>query len=287
MSLPISWRVKIAAKIVLARLPVSYTTWSRLNLFKHGAMQNVGYARSVFERHFDRSGLSGGAREGFTCLELGPGDSLLSALFARLNGARTTFLVDAGSFAERDVAFYRAAAEEILGEHSAMTQAHSWNSTSDMLRDCRAEYLTDGLTSLRGLADGSIDWSWSQAVLEHVKRAEFQATLNELRRITRTGGRSTHRIDFQDHLGGRLNSLRFSEHRWEGALFANSGFYTNRLRCSEVVAAAERAGFAVTTLEPDSWDVLPTPRSRMDPSFRTLSEDDLLVRWVDITLTAV
>lgn len=82
----IPWRVKMAAKVVLSRLPVDYTSWERIPLFKHGPMERPEYAFQVFCRHFERDQFprkSGG----FVCLELGPGDSLFSALIARVLGA--------------------------------------------------------------------------------------------------------------------------------------------------------------------------------------------------------
>src|SRR5262245_16158823 len=32
------WWMRVAAKLVLARLPISYRVWSRFSLFKHGEM---------------------------------------------------------------------------------------------------------------------------------------------------------------------------------------------------------------------------------------------------------
>lgn len=285
MSSRVPWQVKIGAKILLSRLPIPYAVWSRINMFKHGHMLESGYARAVFERHFDRSGLRDSGKA-FVCLELGPGDSLMSALFARAAGAARTIIVDTGSYASRDISLYREAAREIFEGAAHPPAFEEWTTVDDMLRACNASYLVGGLESLRSLPSGSIDWSWSQAVLEHVKRSDFAETLVELRRLTRAGGRSTHRIDLQDHLGGCLNSLRFSEKTWEGDLFSRSGFYTNRLRRSEIVDAAVQAGFTVLELEPDLWPALPTPRSVMDPAFHEMADVDLRTRWIDIVLVA-
>jgi hypothetical protein len=285
MSSRLPWPLKIGAKIVLSRLPIPYAVWSRINLFKHGEMLDLAYARGVFERHFGLSGLQGGDKA-FTCLELGPGDSLMSALLARAAGAAKTFIIDTGAYASRDISVYRNAAREIFKDVAARPAYEEWTAVEDMLRDCNASYLVEGLASLRSVPTGSVDWSWSQAVLEHVKRSDFDETMKELRRVARTGGRSSHRIDLQDHLGGRLNSLRFSEKTWEGHLFSRSGFYTNRLRRSEIVASAERAGFSVLGMIPEMWPTLPTPRTAMSSTFRDLSDDDLRTKWIDLLLVA-
>ena len=71
---------------------------------------------------------------------------------------------------------------------------------------------------------------------------------------------------------------------WESALFSKSGFYTNRIRFREMNGIFKQAGFKCTLLRVTRWEQLPTPRVKMDPAFRQLSDDDLLVRSFDILL---
>jgi len=277
MKASIPWRVKLGAKLLLARLHLPYGMWSRLNLFKHGQMQNAEYARGVCTRHVEVWKSSGGTG-GFACLELGPGDSLFSALAARSLGATRTWMVDAGSWASKDVALYRDAAAKLFPPAMPdRPEFERWNTIDDVLRDCRAEYLTEGLASLRTLPAGSVDLIWSQAVMEHVRRAEFGPTLVEMRRLLRPGGVASHQIDLKDHLGGKLNSLRFSGATWEGEFFSSSGFYTNRLRASEILALAKEAGLDAEVLRTTRWERIPTPREKLDPAFQRLSDDDLLI----------
>ena len=47
------WWGRIATKIVLARVPVSYRLWKRLHVFELGAMDKPTYAYGVFRKHFD------------------------------------------------------------------------------------------------------------------------------------------------------------------------------------------------------------------------------------------
>src|SRR5688572_16045409 len=75
----VPWWAKIAAKIVLSRLPLPYGFWQRIGLFRHGCMDNSGYARTVFDTHVERAGLAGKLR-GKTVVELGPGDSVATAV---------------------------------------------------------------------------------------------------------------------------------------------------------------------------------------------------------------
>ena len=109
--------------------------------------------------------------------------------------------------------------------------------------------------------------------------------VDELFRILKPNGVCVHRVDLKDCIGdGGLNNLRFSEARWENALFRKTGFYTNRIRFYEMVEIFEQAGFKCTLLRVVRWEQLPTPREKLDSSFRQLSNDDLLVSDFDILL---
>ncbi len=59
-------------------------------------MEDPRYGEDVFLRHCTRSGFAG--ENGFACLELGPGESLFSALLARAHGADKCWLIDVGDF---------------------------------------------------------------------------------------------------------------------------------------------------------------------------------------------
>jgi hypothetical protein len=59
---------------------------------------------------------------------------------------------------------------------------------------CSAEYLTDGLTSVRMIPSTSVDFVWSNAVLPYARRYEFLPFLRELRRLQRPAGIGSHRI---------------------------------------------------------------------------------------------
>ncbi len=278
----IPWPFKIAAKLVLARLPVDYRRWKKLGLFEHGHMEDPAYGAGVFLRHFERSGLAG--RQGFACLELGPGDSLFSALLAKAHGAGRVWMVDVGDFAERDLAAYRRMARYLAAQGFAVPPDSDFASMETLLAQCNAQYLVEGLASLRGLPTHSIDFVWSQAVLEHIRRRDVDALFAELRRILRPGAVMSHRIDLQDHLAQALNNLRFSERLWEAEWMARSGFYTNRLRFRDLLGRFERAGFTIERVEPTRWASLPTPRGRMAQPFRDLPDEDILVSGFDIVL---
>lgn len=274
MGVPLPWRLKLHAKLALSRLGLPYGFWSRLGLFRHGYMDQAGYALRVFEEHQREAAPA----PGFRALELGPGDSLASALIARAHGAKGIWMVDHGDFAHRDVARYRELAD--LLREKGLEVPEGWRSVPEMLEACGAAYLTEGLASLRSLPPASVDLIWSHAVLEHVRRRDFLPTLQEFRRLLTPSGVMTHQIDLQDHLGGALNSLRFPEATWESPRWVAGGFYTNRLRQAEILDLFAQAGFQADVLRTRRWEALPTPRHAMVLPYRDHAEEDLQVKDV-------
>src|SRR4029077_10194213 len=125
------------------------------------------------------------------------------------------------------------------------------------------------------LANDSVDFVFSQAVLEHLPLAQFERFLGESFRVLRPGGVSSHVIDLEDHLGGALNNLRFSRTFWEWSQMSRSGFYTNRLRASEICRSAAEAGFIVSVEQLVRWSSLPTPRSALDQECQPSSAEEL------------
>ena len=62
--------------------------------------------------------------------------------------------------------------------------------------------LTNGLESWSEIEDESIDFIFSQAVLEHIPKNDFRQTMIECHRILKQNGVISHTIDLKDHLGG-------------------------------------------------------------------------------------
>ena len=277
------WQLKIPAKIVLARLPVPYSWWEKIGLFKQGRMERPDYAVKIFRKHFDAARL--GERPGaFVALELGPGDSLCSGLIARTLGASRTFVVDAEPCASSDLSVYRRMESYLRESGLNPPNLDHCRSVGEVAEACSTEYLTEGLTSLRTISSASVDFVWSHAVLPYVRRKDFPAFLRELRRIQRPGGVGSHCIPIKDVLSGSLNDLRFSEALWESALMAESRFYTNRYRYSELLELFHRVGFEAEVVREVRWETLPTPRRKMAKEFAALSEEDLLVSEFDVLL---
>lgn len=271
-----NWRLKIAAKIVLSRLGIPYDRWRKLGLFRLGRMDRPDYALKIFDLHVRRA-FPDGRLDGLTVLEIGPGDSLASAVAARASGAAETLLVDAGAYASRDVALYRGMAEALSGRGQTPPDLIDAASLEEVLRRCSARYLTTGVEAFASLPDASVDLIWSHSVLEHIPLKQLPRLMAEMRRVLKPDGRMSHNIDFQDHLSHGLNSLRFSEAVWESPTMRNAGFYTNRVRAGAMHAMVRDAGFEILQEDFGRWPEPPIARHDLDPAFRDLSDDELRI----------
>lgn len=271
------WRLKILIKIVLSHLPFGYSAWRKFGIFRLGSMEQGEYALNIFKIHIKRA-YPEGMPPGLTCLELGPGDSVAAALIANAFGAKEIYLVDTGNFVTHDMKIYRSMIRWLSDQGYSTIEIERTNSLQELLDSCNAQYLTDGYRSLQTIQSQSIDFIWSHSVLEHISKHDFDQTFSELRRVIKPDGHMSHNVDLMDHLGGALNNLRFSERLWENNYFANSGFYTNRIRYSEMATIMEDAGFQIDERDYSKWPELPTNKSAMATPFRGLSEEELSIR---------
>ena len=279
------WWAKGALKLSLSRIPISYHVRRRLMLAHHGAMTQPAYAHDVFRRHFDAAAFHRKDSGGFTAMELGPGDSLFSAVVAKAHGASATSLVDVGRFASDDVELYRKMAAYLCDRGlPAAPDLRSARTMDDVAAACGLTYATDGLAALRRLPDASIDFTYSNAVLQAVRRDEFLPTLKQLRRLTHPAGCNVHSIDLRDMMALSLNHLRFSPGMWESNLIRQSGFYTNRLRLAEIIQNCDEAGFTSEISELNQWPALPVNRRRLARPYRDMPDEELRTKTIRIVL---
>ena len=180
------WRMRIAVKLILSRLPLNYRTWAKLGLFRHGAMDDYLYAWEVLKSHSSELRNT----DDWKGLELGPGDGLLSSFLAPALGSSGLTLVDAGDFAHKDVSLYRQHIENFLASFPDLVLPDILNKSNieSMLLSVNGSYHSKGLLSLKGLKDSSYDLIYSQAVLEHVRRHEFTDTMKECYRLLSPNG---------------------------------------------------------------------------------------------------
>lgn len=281
---PIPWRAKLAAKVILSHVPVDYALWRKVGVFRHGAMEEADYAMAVFMRHYGRCRERVDLGSGFVALELGPGDSLASAVIAKTFGASRTYLVDTGHYAVENVRPYADLVRRLRERGLDPPDLGSVKTAEGLLEAVDATYLTRGLRSLQTIPDACVDAAWSHAVLEHVRAAELGETLRQLRRVMKVPGAASHTVDLRDHLGGALNHLRFSNRFWDSEAIRRAGLYTNRLRLDQMLEVMTASGFKASILSVTRWEHLPTPLKKMRPEFSELGLEQLSVSGFDVLL---
>jgi SAM-dependent methyltransferase len=277
------WWTKIGLKMVLSRMPMAYQFWQDLGLFRHGKMDAPSYALEIFESHIAKIGWEKSDIAGKTILEIGPGDSVATAVIAYAYGGKA-ILVDSGSYAKSVPVAYQSLCEALAARGLRVPSLTEDATIEDVLEACHGEYITTGLSGWKGIPSDSVDLVFSQAVLEHVRRHEFLATQKECSRVMKPGARASHRIDLRDHLGGSLNNLRFSERVWESDFFSSSGFYTNRIQMTAMVKAFEDASLRVDVVDVRRWPKLPIPRRKLDAAFADIPDEELCVSGFDVVL---
>tara|TARA_Y100000590_G_scaffold229380_1_gene258730 strand:- start:12325 stop:13191 length:867 start_codon:yes stop_codon:yes gene_type:complete len=280
----IPWWLKMTIKIFLSFMPFKYDFWQKLGLFRHGSMDKASYFQRIISTHLKASKLSPDDLQGKKIIEMGPGDSVSSAIVFSSYNAKA-ILIDAGDFSVKDITQYKAISKELYEDGYAVKNIDHVTSFIEMLDVIGAKYLTNGLMSFSEIEDNSIDFIFSEAVLEHIHKDEFLPIMKECKRILKNDGVISHSIDLKDHLDYALNNLRFSETVWESKLFKRGGIYTNRISFQEMIEIFESSGFKVDVKEVNRWEKLPTPRKKMALPFRNYSEDNLCVSAFSALLT--
>ena len=271
------WLIRILAKISLSRLPFSYSLWSKIGFFRHGMMDNYLYVWRVLKFHTRFIDIS----KKWRGLEIGPGDSALSALLASSINCKGLTLVDSGYFIKKDVSFYSKQIQ-CFNEDNPGLKINNIDKNlklKDILNEYGSSFHSEGVTSLKNLKSESYDLIYSQAVLEHIRLDEFEGLIKECFRLISKNGVMSHVVDYKDHLGGGLNNMRFSSNLWEREWFAHkSGFYTNRIKLKQMVAICEKIGFSVKIESTKKWSKSPIQKKHLANEFHNISEEDLLVQ---------
>src|SRR6267143_1460780 len=139
----VPWYIKILAKILLSRIPIHYDFWRNVGLFRHGAMDRPDYVLEVVRAHLERVGWPASLKPGFVALELGPGDSVASAIIMKAFGASRTYLVDTGDYATHDMEIYGKQISYLRANGLPNVSAPAEAEFSDFLAGLNARYLTN------------------------------------------------------------------------------------------------------------------------------------------------
>jgi SAM-dependent methyltransferase len=312
----IPWQLKIASKILISYMPgAKKAILAFLPLFKPIPVNDPAYNVTVYISHFSNFVENTDLQKidedtGLTVLEMGHGKSMGAGIASHILGADKVYLIDMGELMAPDSSFTKQMTEHIL-EMIAQNQIknieinpdrllshinrektikriehllHSADPSKMLLDRKIISYLPYGISALKEIDTESVDFIYSQASLEHVFLEEFEQTIKEFYRITKPGGIGSHVIDLRDHLDNSINSLRFSLELWEEPFFRSTGYYTNRLRKSQIIDIFIKAGFRLQDEQSRYWDKVHLPLKKIAPEFRSLSEDDLKCSGLQITI---
>lgn len=278
-----NWIFKILAKIIISKFPLLKRIFVFLGFFKIGNMDSYEYSLKVFNlHHAEYTSLVSESNK--ILLELGPGLTVTSALLAKAYGFKETYLVDVGYFAKSDLTFYKILSNNLIQKGIMVPNINKAKTFDEMLEICDAKYLVNGLESLKEIPSNSVDFVFSHSVLEHIRKRELPNTFKEINRLMKSGGISSHLIDYQDHLGGGLNNLRFKENLWEWDFIANSGFYTNRIPAIEMHKLFKKFGFVIIKEGFGKWQNLPISRKLLSYQFKKYKNHQLINRTSSILL---
>jgi SAM-dependent methyltransferase len=276
--MPLPWYVKLGVKLGLAAVGVHGARARRLGLARpsYGALDPaklIGTPQAWFDRATELLG-----HRPRSMLEVGPGLMVLRAPLLAGLGAERIWFVDPADSAPREAGPYLAAAATGRAHGVMAPDLSGCVDRAAILARSQARLLIGGPSALAAIPDGSVDLVVSEAVLEHVRREDMAPLMAQLRRVTAPGGVGLHTIDFQDHLGGGLQHLRFSDQFWASPLVGRAGIYVNRLGLSTMASRFRRAGFAVEVPEAVVWPRRPAGPRRPHPDAMRPAEDDLVAR---------
>jgi SAM-dependent methyltransferase len=281
MKKKIPWWLKILVKIIFSRLPLKYSFWQSIGLFRHGKMDESNYSLRIFEEHLSKSKIK--SLQNKVILEIGPGDSIATSIISYAYGA-SSILVDSGYFAKSNIFNYIELKDELITKKLNPPDIFENDELDEILKKSNSKYLTGGFQSLKSIPSNSIDLIFSQAVLEHIRLKDFEPMNAELYRVLKKDGIISHQIDLRDHLGGGLNNLRFGDKLWESSFFAESGFYTNRIGFEKMLAVFKALKFNYKILNIQRWEFLPLKKEKMHKKYREQSTESLSVKVFDIIL---
>jgi SAM-dependent methyltransferase len=217
-------------------------------------------------------------------LEIGPGINLGVGLIFALTGAEKYFgldiYMDPQLFAAAQYEAIPYLLELVAGGQRLRrvdTVMTVKNGTVEFAKD-RIEYLYPRQSYDIPLPDGSLDYVFSHATMEHV--ADPERTVQAIHHVLVKGGLTAHQIDMRDHadFAKPLEFLKVDDETWrkQGQDPARVAWNLNRWRLSDFGSAFERAGFRILKLEVNAmFPVDDALRRTLAPRFQSYSLGDL------------
>jgi hypothetical protein len=277
-----------------------------------GGTDSARYCYGVWLRHLVSLYNAGLGAKWPVVAELGPGDSLGTGIAALLSGAEKYYAFDVKPYFHNEtnlemldqlVDLFRRR-EPIPGEEEfpgVMPRLADYSFPSDVLpsqvlkaalADNRIVAIRNELAQLTNRRPGefvsyfapwdagdvvqheSVDLAFSQAVMEHV--VDVRGTYRALAKWIKTGGATSHAIDFRCHHTAREwnGHWGYSDWMWK-IIVGRRAFLINREPHSEHIHALHENGFLIRA-DQRYHEGSGLAREQLATRFRHLSEDDFL-----------
>jgi len=224
-------------------------------------------------------------------LEIGPGANLGVGVIFALTGAEKYYGLDI----YMDPDLYSASQYESIAYLVQLAGAgRPLRKLDDVMKvtDNKVEFARDRIEYLYPrqsydipLPDGSLDYVFSHATMEHV--ADPETTVRAISRVLRNGGITAHQIDMRDHadFSKPLEFLKVDEDAWKERWKdpKRAFLYMNRWRLSDFKEAFEGAGLRILKVDVNAtFPVDESIRRTLDKRFQKYSLEDLSVTGVMI-----
>jgi SAM-dependent methyltransferase len=261
--------------------------------FGEGGVNAASYPMSVFRRHISAvSAVRAGGARGADVLEIGPGGNVGVGLLMLLAGAASVTCIDSAPWI-RDVAsdqLHTAIIELAQQDADEYHVAEEFREAARCGARSVARELVNHITYLQPvdiasttLPTASMDIIFSQACFEHF--ADPQGALDQISRLLRPRGVTSHQIDLRDHrdYDRPFEFLQYSDIVWRLASSQSPLFVRNRWRVPDYRRGFQRAG--LETLRIDATERSPLSaemRKRLHSRIRAMNTDEVEIIGVQI-----
>tara|TARA_B100000212_G_scaffold337141_1_gene311529 strand:+ start:3318 stop:4154 length:837 start_codon:yes stop_codon:yes gene_type:complete len=234
------WWSRFILKVSLLSLRIPNKIFNKFGIFRHGAMDQDSYVNKIWKIHFldvEKDFLI--SRDGLF-LEIGPGDSLKSAVKAFESGFNKIALIDKGM---------HAIDQKYIKDYFSKK---NFNSDNEFLKTTTANsfnYLIDGIKSLSYLEKNSVSYVFSNSVLQHFDKNDLNYFIKNLHKVSSDHCIQSHVIDLKDMINRSHNHHECPDFIWESKFFKELLIYTNRLNTEEWIDLFTKNGFKILNIK--------------------------------------
>lgn len=274
----IPWQCRYYVKLLEAKYPSIHIPMKSETDIEHYNRMFYGFMEEFGDNH---------VYEGKVVCEMGCGQYLTHSAMLYQLGCVKSYMLEIADFADADhtkpITKYMLLKDgvELIRKLPSPIEGETW---IRYLPKLNCEYYTDGLEGYKRIPENSIDYVYSDAVFEHIRKDIFRETMQEMHRFMKPGALACHGVELRDHMGGLKNQLRFPDKIWEDEIHYKMDNYTNRLSASDISRICEEVGLSVVKVERNKYEKMPIKRSRMASEFKDLSDDELMTSGFTIVL---